>query len=140
MMGWEPPGGSGVAVLASSLGGVVVGTILVVEDETSVRLAVVALLADAGYRVLQADGGARALEMVGEQAPSVVLIDLMMPEVSGWDVIQALKADPRLQRVPVVLMSGVGSALAPQEGVARILQKPVTGEKLLATLREVCAE
>ena len=117
-----------------------VDTILVVEDETSVRLAVVALLADAGYRVLQADGGARALEMVGEQPPSVVLIDLMMPEVSGWDVIQALKADPRLQRVPVVLMSGVGSALAPQEGVARILQKPVTGEKLLATLREVCAE
>src|SRR5437764_9950711 len=101
-------------------------TVLVVEDEATIREGMRELLELAGYRVMAASGGKQALEILhNAKVPCLVLLDLMMPEVNGWDLIQQMRADPRLQRVPVILISAVGDALKKPDGVAAVLQKPV---------------
>lgn len=114
--------------------------VLVVEDERTIRQGLQELLELEGYRVVAAEGGAQALAVLAGERPSVVVLDLLMPDVSGADVVDEMQRDPRLQGVPVIMVSAVGQALAPMAGVVEILQKPVDPTRLVDTVRRYAGE
>lgn len=82
-------------------------TVLVVDDEESIRQLIAVMLELEGHRVLQAENGARALEIATEEAIDLVTLDVMMPGLDGWEVAAAMDADPRLSTVPRLMVSGV---------------------------------
>jgi GAF domain-containing protein/DNA-binding response OmpR family regulator len=113
--------------------------ILVVDDDATVRELVERHLERAGFAVVTARGGQEGLRLVRELRPAAVTLDIMMPDLDGWTVLAAIKGDPALASIPVVLMSIVdqknrGYAL----GAADYLVKPVDRSKLLETLTGIC--
>lgn len=80
-------------------------TVLVVDDQEDIRLMCRVNLALEGYDVLEASDGARALSLLAEHRPDLVLLDVMMPVVDGWQVLDRIKADPRLATMPVVILT-----------------------------------
>jgi GAF domain-containing protein/CheY-like chemotaxis protein len=113
--------------------------ILVVDDDATVRELVQRHLERAGFAVVAATGGQEGLRLVRELRPAAVTLDVMMPDLDGWTVLAAIKGDPALASIPVVLMSIVdqknrGYAL----GAADYLVKPVDRAKLVATLSGIC--
>jgi GAF domain-containing protein/CheY-like chemotaxis protein len=113
--------------------------ILVVDDDATVRELVVRHLERAGFAAVAARGGQEGLRLVRELRPAAVTLDIMMPDLDGWTVLAAIKGDPALASIPVVLMSIVdqknrGYAL----GAADYLVKPVDRSKLVETLRSIC--
>jgi CheY-like chemotaxis protein len=100
---------------------------------------VVRHLERAGFAVVAARGGQEGLRLVRELRPAAVTLDIMMPDLDGWTVLAAIKGDPALASIPVVLMSIVeeknrGYAL----GAADYLVKPVDRTKLVETLTSIC--
>jgi CheY-like chemotaxis protein len=83
--------------------------VLVVDDEPDVLLATRLLLQTAGYSVLEARTGEEALALVEEAEPDAMFLDLRMPDMDGWDVLEELGARGHLERVPVIVLSAHGS-------------------------------
>ena len=113
--------------------------ILVVDDDATVRELVERHLKRSGFAVVTARGGQEGLRLVRELRPAAVTLDIMMPDLDGWTVLAAIKGDPALASIPVVLMSIVdqknrGYAL----GAADYLVKPVDRAKLVETLTNIC--
>jgi CheY-like chemotaxis protein len=106
--------------------------VLVVDDDDDIREAISDALTRAGYNVRQAANGRDALTEMRGETPSLVLLDLMMPVMDGWQVIGEMAADPALVAIPVCIVSAQ-SGQSPPRAVAR-LQKPVTLEALLAAV------
>lgn len=104
-----------------------------VDDETDIRQAVSEVLAEEGYEVAAARDGAEALAKARAFHPSLVLLDLMMPVMSGWEFRAAQKCDPELSEIPVVVLS----AISREEGVDAqgFLAKPFDLEALLSAVR-----
>ncbi|MCC7110121.1 MAG: response regulator [Deltaproteobacteria bacterium] len=94
-----------LAAVAEAINGHSEPRVLVVDDDAVVRRLVRALLEPAGYRVLEAASGTAGLELAKEFRPAVVLVDLMMPELSGFEVIDALRADTRTRATPVIVLT-----------------------------------
>jgi signal transduction histidine kinase/DNA-binding response OmpR family regulator len=113
--------------------------ILVVDDDATARDLVERHLERSGFAVVTAPGGREGLRLVRELRPAAVTLDIMMPDIDGWTVLAAIKGDPELAGIPVVLMSIVdqknrGYAL----GAADYLVKPVDRVKLVETLTGIC--
>jgi GAF domain-containing protein/CheY-like chemotaxis protein len=113
--------------------------ILVVDDDATVRELVERHLERSGFAVVTARSGQEGLRLVRELRPAAMTLDIMMPDLDGWTVLAAIKGDPALAAIPVVLMSIVdqkkrGYAL----GAADYLVKPVDRTKLLETLTGIC--
>ena len=113
--------------------------ILVVDDDSTARDLVERHLERSGFAVVTAPGGREGLRLVRELRPAAVTLDIMMPDIDGWTVLAAIKGDPELAGIPVVLMSIVdqknrGYAL----GAADYLVKPVDRVKLVETLTGIC--
>src|SRR3954469_25596166 len=87
-------------------------SILVAEDDANTRQALASLLGAAGYTVTTAANGREALDALRRQPPDLVLLDLVMPELDGWQFLQQQRQDPALASIPVVVVSG---AAAPHE-------------------------
>jgi CheY-like chemotaxis protein len=81
--------------------------VLIVEDDTDVREMMDLLLTSIGYRTVTAANGAVALERLREDRPCMVLLDLMMPVMTGWEFRERQLADPKLASIPVLCMSAV---------------------------------
>jgi CheY-like chemotaxis protein len=116
-----------------------IATVLVTDDDAAARRIIGVHLAREGYRVLYASAGPQALEIAKRERPDAITLDLLMPQVDGWTVLRALKEDPDVAAIPVVLVSmaadrGLGLAL----GAAAVLAKPVDRAELTAALRENC--
>jgi len=109
-------------------------SVLVVDDENDIREAVSEVLADEGYEVLSAGDGAEALAQAREHHPSVVLLDLMMPGMNGWEFRAAQKGDPSLSGIPVIVLSALGRASGLEADA--YLQKPFELDELLDAIRE----
>jgi CheY-like chemotaxis protein len=107
--------------------------ILLVEDDTGIRDSVVECLETEGYDVAAVANGSDALDWLAREAPpDVLLVDLVMPVMSGGELIQRLKADPRLARVPAVLMTAMlPSPRTPVPAADALLPKPFELEALL---------
>jgi len=113
-------------------------TVLVVDDEPTAHDLLTASLAREGYRVAHASNGEEALALAREIHPDVVTLDVIMPKVDGWSVLTALKADPELCDIPVVMVTmlpdrGMGLSLGADEFVT----KPVDRARLSALLRRL---
>jgi CheY-like chemotaxis protein len=101
--------------------------VLVVDDDTSIRKMIIAALRRDGYRFLEAPNGREALDLMREARPDVVLLDLMMPVLSGWDVLKERRSDPDLSRIPVIVVSANRDpevAMAVGGGICAFLPKP----------------
>jgi CheY-like chemotaxis protein len=107
--------------------------VLLVDDDTDIRETLATVLEGQGYKVRCAENGAQALEMMQGRKPGVVVLDLMMPVMSGWQFLDVVRGDAELSRVPIVVLS----AGTPPAGV-RYLAKPVSLEDLVQTLDRVC--
>jgi CheY-like chemotaxis protein len=105
-------------------------TVLIVDDDVRLRETIAELLAEDGYRVVTAEHGARALEKMRGEHVCMVLLDLMMPSKSGFQVLSELLGDPHMPRVPV----GVISALVTETplGTVGVLHKPFDLDRLLS--------
>ncbi len=122
--------------IGPSVSGVGQTTILVIDDNASVRDLTRRSLQQAGYRVMTASDGMEGLRLAMTASPNVILLDVMMPEMDGWSVLRALKLDPELMHIPVVMMTitddkNLGYAL----GAADYLLKPVSAERLVMSLQ-----
>ncbi|MBI4186016.1 MAG: response regulator [Chloroflexi bacterium] len=116
--------------------------ILVVENEANVRKLVRANLTASGYSVLLAADGEEGLKQARLQNADLILLDLMMPGMSGWDVLEALKARQDLQKIPVIIMTAAvkenqeDGKRANAMGAAGYLSKPFTIDELLRQVRQ----
>ena len=107
-------------------------TILVVDDEPLIRSVVVDLLRDEGYEVVTADDGHAALEMVQQEAPSLVLMDVMMPRMDGRAAFRAMRTHAQGDGLPVILMSAMAEPADLDPGITAFLRKPIDLQQLLA--------
>ena len=112
--------------------------ILIVDDDVTAREVVGRYLERAGYSVATADGGQDALHLARELHPAAMTLDVMMPGIDGWTVLAAIKGDPELQDIPVILLTIVdeknrGFSL----GASEYLVKPVDRDKLTSVLRTI---
>ena len=120
-------------------------SILLVEDSKFLRLATERALARSGYLVHGAVDGDEALRMAREKAPDLILLDMLLPKMSGPDVLKALKQDPSTKDIPVVVMSGLSqknAARLQQDGALAFLEKSTLeldkgSEKLLTAIQEI---
>lgn len=100
--------------------------ILVVDDEADHRELIADALAGMGYEAEQAENGKVALEKLVDRLPALVLLDLKMPVMSGWAVLEALKKMPRAKGIPVLVISAYGYEWeAELIGAAGYIGKPV---------------
>lgn len=108
--------------------------ILVVEDDPF-SAEVMKLNLEPAYRVLTARTGAKALELIHENDICLVTLDVMLPDMDGWDVLNRLRSDPMTKDIPVVMVSVVdNSSLGVSLGASDYLIKPVDREKLIQTI------
>jgi CheY-like chemotaxis protein len=113
--------------------------VLVVEDHAATRAFYELFLTRSGVRVATASNCEAALRVAAESLPQLIVMDLHLPDVDGWECIRQLRLDPRTKKIPIIAMSGYPSegdknrALA--LGAAEYLVKPVGPDHLLKTLR-----
>ena len=101
--------------------------VLVVDDDPSIRRMIVAALKRDGYTFLEAANGRDALDIMRSEHPDVVVLDLMMPILSGWDVLQERQNEEELKRIPVIIVSANRDpelATAVDSGICAFLPKP----------------
>jgi CheY-like chemotaxis protein len=115
-------------------------TVLVVEDETDIRMLARYILEPAGHRVLEASSGEEAMALLEQESPDLILLDIRLPEMTGWDVLRSLKGG-RFADVPVAIMSAHSSGdtlrRAQQAGSQGYLVKPFDSDNLLALVDDL---
>ena len=115
--------------------------VLVIDDDPNVRELVSRFLNEAGLRVITAGSGAEGIELASRHQPTVITLDLVMPEVDGWSVLAALKANDRTADIPVVLVTVLDD---PQKGysfgAADYITKPIEGDRLKQVIRRYCCK
>ena len=106
-------------------------TILVVDDDTPIRSLLRQELGEAGFNVTEAANGKAALDMVRNSKPDLIILDVMMPEINGFDVAAVLKNDPATMDIPIIILSIVqDKERGLRIGVDRYLTKPINTEQL----------
>jgi CheY-like chemotaxis protein len=117
--------------------------ILIVDDDPDVREAVRTLLENEGYRTAEAKDGREALAIVqkAQDKPALLLLDLMMPTMDGWQLRARLRSDPELAVIPIVIMTahaGVLRAVSNVSAETPVLPKPLNVERLLRVVATYC--
>jgi len=112
------------------------GTVLVIDDDPAARQLVARMLAKDGFRVIEAAGGEEGLALARAERPDVITLDVLMPVLDGWGVLAALKGDPALAPIPVVMLTitdeqNLGFSL----GASEYLTKPIERSQLSAVLK-----
>jgi CheY-like chemotaxis protein len=116
-------------------------SILVVDDELDTAEMLVEMMRLSGYRVFKSSGGRQAIQLIAREKPDVVLLDIMMPDISGLDVLRYMRHDPRLKKIPVIILSAkcmpsdILSGL--DAGADLYLTKPVGCEELRDAVEQV---
>jgi len=131
----EEPEAPAAAPVAGAPSGI--GTVLVIDDEAAVRDLMQRFLTREGFRVVTASGGEEGVRLARELRPDAITLDVMMPGMDGWAVLSALKADPDVADIPVIMLTivddrNLGYAL----GASDYLTKPIDRERLVTILKE----
>jgi PAS domain S-box-containing protein len=137
----EPPRPSPLSLSPSGgRGGVKGDPVLIIDDDASAREALRKLLTHKGFRAEAAAAGEEGLGLARQVHPLVILLDVVMPGMDGWAVLTALKADPELADIPVVLLTGMADDRreAIRRGAADYIMKPIDLDCLTAVLRRHC--
>jgi DNA-binding response OmpR family regulator len=110
-------------------------TILVVDDSPDIALISARMLTSRGFATVTSNDGAEALVLVARQRPSLILLDVMMPGMSGLDVLRALKADPNTATIPVIMVTAKTTdddvLSGYQQGADYYITKPFTADELI---------
>ena len=116
-------------------------SVLVVDDHASLRTLCRVNLEAAGFRVREASDGDEALACIADDSPDLILLDIMMPRVSGWQVAAALVADPLTDRIPIIFITARGGIAdrirALEYGAHDYLIKPFDPSRLADTITTV---
>lgn len=116
-------------------------TVLVVDDEASLRLLMQATLGRGTYRVLEATNGAAGLELARRERPDLVILDVGMPDLDGYEVCRALKGDPNTAGIAVVMLTARAQEGDRRRGVEAgadaYLTKPFSPRALLETVERL---
>jgi DNA-binding response OmpR family regulator len=116
--------------------------VLIVEDDTDVREFMDVLLTTHGFETMTASNGREALERMRSRRPCLVLLDLMMPVMDGWEFRKLQQGEPELAKVPVVVLTALDQAQARAEGLNGVdfLKKPLDFDRLLEIVRHHCRQ
>lgn len=118
--------------------------ILVVDDDPSVRRLLSVQLGLAGHEVYIAEDGASALIELGRCKPDVLVLDVMMPLLDGWQVLEVLRAKPLYADLPVIMLTAKSQAEDVERsygiGATLVMAKPYDGDRLLAMIETVRAQ
>jgi CheY-like chemotaxis protein len=112
-----------------------VKTILLVDDESNMRFLLRMILESEGYEVIAAQHGTAALETLRESRPDLVLTDVMMPVMSGRELVERLRADPETADIPIVVVTAAHELVLP--GADAVIAKPFDEDELLAIVRSL---
>lgn len=115
--------------------------ILVVDDERDNRELLAIVLRWDGFEVITAEGGEEALAIIAQQPPDLVLLDVMMPGMTGYQVVTRIRDGDATRHIPIIMVSAAANpnarALALSAGANDFLAKPVTRDELLSCVRTV---
>jgi two-component system response regulator VicR len=116
--------------------------VICIEDEPEMIDLVRLILGRKGFEVIGADGGIEGLEKVRTEKPDLVLLDLMMPDMDGWEVYQQIKADPELREIPVVVVTAKAQSIDKVLGlhIAKVddyITKPFGPQELLESVEKI---
>lgn len=114
--------------------------ILIVDDDAEVRRIVSEILEGEGYETKQAENGIKALEMLKEENFDLVLLDVMMPEIDGWEIAKRIKSDPLLKHTIVCMLTVKNTPLDTLMSIEHSkadwhISKPTTKKKIIETVR-----
>lgn len=115
-----------------------------VEDEPEMIDLVRLILARRGFEVVGANGGREGLDTIRRELPDLVLLDLMMPDMDGWDVYQQMKADESTREIPVVVVTAKAQSIDKVLGlhIAKVddyISKPFSPQELVESIEKVFA-
>jgi len=114
---------------------------MVIEDQQAIAELLIDVLKDAGYVTYHSPTASQAAAFAREKRPDVILLDVMMPDRNGWDVLEELRAHPTTREIPVVITSAVydrpGLHVLPAGGAVRFAAKPFDIADLVQTVEEL---
>ena len=118
--------------------------VLCIEDDTEMIDLIRLILERKGFEVLEAVGGKEGLEMSRREMPDLILLDLMMPEVDGWEVFRQVRADEQLKDIPVIVVTAKAQSIDIVLGlhIAKVdgyVTKPFGPQELLKSVNKVLA-
>jgi len=114
-----------------------VGTVLVVDDDKGVHRVLDECLAGEGFQLIHAYGGEEAVRLAKQRKPDLITLDIIMPGKDGWSVLKALKSDPELADIPVIVVTVLGDRdLGIALGATDFVTKPLDREKIAGVLRK----
>jgi DNA-binding response OmpR family regulator len=119
-------------------------SVLIADDEPNIVISLEFLLEQAGYRIRVAHDGQEALEAIQRQPPDLVLLDVMMPHLSGYDLCQKIRENPAWQHMRIVMLTAKGREVEVSKGLAlgadAYITKPFSTQELLAQVRDLLAD
>ena len=116
-------------------------TILVIDDESSIRQVLRQTLENAGHRIIEAEDGLEGLRLAREKRPNLIILDVMMPNLNGFDVAASLKNDPEFMGIPILMLTVMDDAQrAYGMGVDRYLNKPFEPQHVVSEVQSLIAE
>ena len=114
-------------------------TVLIIDDSPMIRKLVRMALGCEGFNVLEAEGGHAALDMVSDCAPDLVLQDMILPDISGTELVRRIRALPSCAKIPILALSGFSSMLSVAEnrllGFTDVLSKPIEPSRLVSVVK-----
>lgn len=118
--------------------------VLVVDDDDDIRRTVQVHLKRAGYQIILARDGKEALEKARAELPDLIVMDVMMPRMTGFDALEHLKADPTTEAIPVVMLTAESRDedlfVGWSRGVHSYLTKPFRPDEVVATVKSILDE
>ena len=118
--------------------------ILIADDEPNIVVSLEFLMKQKGYVVRVANTGEEALAAVGEFAPDLILLDVMMPRMSGYDLCQRVRENPAWQAIKIIMLSAKGRDIEVSKGMAvgadAYVTKPFSTKDLIAKVQELLGE
>ena len=118
--------------------------ILVVDDEPNIVLSLEFLMKQAGFQVRTASDGEAALAAIAAETPDLVLLDVMMPRKNGYEVCQAIRANPDWKAVRIIMLTAKGREVEREKGMALgaddYITKPFATQEVVERVRELLAE
>ena len=113
--------------------------ILVIDDSKVIRMRVKDMLPEGNFEVLEAKDGVEGMASIREQRPNLIMLDFLLPRMSGWEVFQEVQSHPELQRIPLVLMSGrkeeVTEKITEPFEYFEFIQKPFEQKELIEAIK-----